>query len=79
MVSVGKTASGPAFIRTLGRIVHRPTVFPLPGFMVGLAFGQMGRELLLSSLRVETRQLPAGFEYEHKTLEDAMRAELGKT
>jgi uncharacterized protein (TIGR01777 family) len=65
------------FMRTLGRVLHRPTVFPLPAFMVKLAFGQMGNEALLSSLRVVPARLPAGFRFEHSTLEAAIRAELG--
>jgi uncharacterized protein (TIGR01777 family) len=76
-------AVGPApvrqheFMRTLGKVVRRPTVFPLPGFMVKAAFGQMGKEALLSSLRVVPGRLPAGFEFSHETLEAAIRAELG--
>jgi NAD dependent epimerase/dehydratase family enzyme len=67
------------FMRTLGKVVHRPTVFPLPGFMVRLAFGQMGVEVLLSSLRVVPTRLPEGFAFEHPTLEEALRAELNAT
>ena len=75
-------AVGPApvrqheFMRTLGKVVHRPTIFPLPGFMVKLAFGRMGVEVLLSSLRVVPTRIPAGFTFEHATLEAAIRAEL---
>jgi len=65
------------FIRTLGKVVHRPTVFPMPGFVVKLLFGQMGAELLLGSLRVMSTRLPAGFTFEHETLEAAIRGELG--
>jgi uncharacterized protein (TIGR01777 family) len=66
------------FARTLGNILHRPTVFPMPGFLVKLLFGQMGREVLLGSQRVEARRLPPGFALQHPTLEAAMHAELGR-
>jgi uncharacterized protein (TIGR01777 family) len=66
------------FMRTLGNILHRPTVFPMPGFLVKLVFGQMGREVLLGSQRVEAKRLPAGFVMQHPTLEGAIRAELGR-
>ncbi|HEY4329956.1 MAG TPA: TIGR01777 family oxidoreductase [Phycisphaerae bacterium] len=66
------------FTRTLGKILHRPTVFPMPTFMVKLFFGQMGVEALLSSLRVIPAHLPAGFTFEHTTLESAIRAELNR-
>jgi uncharacterized protein (TIGR01777 family) len=65
------------FMRTLGKVLHRPTVFPLPAFMVKMVFGQMGEEMLLSSLRVISQKMPADFAFEHATLEQAMRAELG--
>jgi uncharacterized protein (TIGR01777 family) len=65
------------FMRTLGKVVGRPTVFPMPGFVVKLLFGQMGREVLLGSQRVEAKRLPEGFGLEHPTLEGALRAQLG--
>jgi uncharacterized protein len=64
------------FMRTLGKVVHRPTVFPLPGFMVKLAFSQMGQEVLLSSQRVKATRAPAQFRFVHETPEAAIRAEL---
>jgi uncharacterized protein (TIGR01777 family) len=75
-------AVGPApvrqheFIRTLGRVLHRPTIFPLPAFAVQLVFGQMGTEALLTSLRVISSRIPQDFQFEHSTLEAAIRAEL---
>lgn len=63
--------------RELGRVLSRPTVLPLPAFAVGLLFGQMGRELLLSSTKVEPRRLQeAGFRFRHATLEAALAALL---
>jgi hypothetical protein len=64
------------FIRTLGKVLHRPTIFPLPAFMVKLAFGQMGTETLLASLRVVSTKLPSTFAFERTTLQTALRAEL---
>jgi hypothetical protein len=65
------------FIRTLGHVLRRPTIFPLPSFMVKLAFGQMGAEMLLASQCVIATNLPTGFAFAHGTLEEALRAELG--
>ena len=64
------------FMRTLGKVLHRPAFFPLPSFVVKIVFGQMGEEMLLSSLRVIPTKLPTGFAFEHPTLEAALRAEL---
>jgi uncharacterized protein len=67
------------FIRTLGKVIRRPTVAPLPGFMVRLLFGQMGTELLLGGQRVVGAQLgELGFGALFPELEGALRFELGK-
>lgn len=65
------------FTRTLGRVLRRPTILPLPAFAVRVLFGQMGRELLLASTRaVPQRLLTGGFSFGHPRLEEALRAEL---
>ncbi len=65
------------FMRTLGKVVRRPTVFPMPGFAVKTVFGEMGREVLLGSQRVRMERRVEGFAFLHPELEGAMRAELG--
>jgi len=65
------------FTRVLARVLRRPAIAPLPAFVVSTIFGEMGRELLLSSTRVQPHQLEqAGFEFRHGTLEAALRAVL---
>jgi uncharacterized protein (TIGR01777 family) len=65
--------------RTLGRILRRPTLVPLPAFLVPVVFGEMGPALLLASARVRPARLQAaGFRFAHSTLERALRAELGR-
>ncbi len=65
------------FTKTLGRVLGRPTVLPLPGTAVSLLFGRMGKELLLGSARVLPRRLlNRGFEFRHPDLESALRATL---
>jgi uncharacterized protein (TIGR01777 family) len=67
------------FTKTLGRVVSRPTVIPLPGFVAKLALGEMAKELLLSSSRVVPSRLQeSGYEYRHATLDNALRHTLGK-
>jgi len=66
------------FVRELGRAIHRPTVFPLPAFVVRTLFGEMGEELLLASARVQPAKLEAaGYSFRHPELADALRAALG--
>ena len=66
-----------AFAKTLARLVHRPSVLPLPSFAVDALFGEMGEATLLGSQRVHPRQLMrSGFAFAHPELEAALRAEL---
>ena len=44
------------FTKTLGRVLHRPTIFPMPAFAARIAFGEMANELLLSSTRCATQE-----------------------
>ena len=65
--------------RTLGRVLGRPALLPLPAVALRLLFGQMADELLLASARVEPARLRAtGFTFRHATLEGALRHELGR-
>lgn len=65
------------FARTLARVLHRPALLPLPGWAVRLLLGEMGRELLLVSVRARPEKLAAtGFVFAYPRLEDALRAEL---
>lgn len=67
------------FTKTLGRVLGRPTPFPMPAFAARLAFGEMAEELLLASTRVEpTRLLATGYRFRHPELEGALRHLLGK-
>jgi len=67
------------FTTTLGRVLRRPTVFPLPAFAARLAFGQMADELLLASQRVEPAKLLAsGYQFGFPNLESALRHLLVK-
>jgi len=67
------------FTKTLGKVLRRPTILPMPAFAARLAFGEMADELLLSSARVEpTRLNESGYRFRTPTLEGALRHVLGK-
>jgi uncharacterized protein len=62
------------FTKTLGRVLKRPTIFPMPSFAARLAFGEMADEMLLSSTRVEPHVLEAArFDFIYPQLEVALR------
>lgn len=69
-----------AFARTLGRVLSRPSAFPLPAAAVRALFGEMGEETILSGARVlpEVAQRQ-GFSFLHPSLEETLRFTLGKT
>ncbi len=61
------------FTKILAKILKRPAIFPVPSFALRTVFGEMADELLLSSTRVEPEKLiEAGYEFKHKTLENAL-------
>jgi uncharacterized protein (TIGR01777 family) len=66
------------FTRTLGRVLRRPTLLPLPRLAVRTLFGEMGQALLLEGNRLLPARLErGGFSFLHPGLEDALRFELG--
>jgi hypothetical protein len=67
------------FARTLGRVLRRPAIAPLPSPVVRAIFGKMGERLLLEGAFVKPRKLlEAGFRFRHPGLEEALRFELGR-
>ena len=67
------------FTKTLGRVLSKPTLFPMPEFGVRLAFGEMGDALLLSSQRVKPGVLEErGFVFRWARLEETMRHLLAR-
>ena len=62
------------FTKVLGKVLSRPTLFPVPEFGVRLAFGEMADALLLSSQRVEPQRLKAaGYPFKYEVLGPALR------
>jgi len=68
------------FTKVLGRVLSRPTIFPVPAAALRLLLGQMADEMLLSSIRVRpARLLESGYKFREPDLEPALRHMLGKT
>jgi uncharacterized protein (TIGR01777 family) len=65
--------------KTLGAVLHRPTVLPVPSFGPKLILGpELAAVLLYEGQRVLPRALEAGgFRFTHPELEEALRAVLG--
>jgi hypothetical protein len=75
---VNVTAPNPVtnkeFTNTLGKVLNRPTVMPMPAFMARLAFGEMANDLLLASTKVAPKRLSdSGYEFQYPELENALK------
>ena len=67
------------FTKALGRVLHRPTIFPLPAFMAKLVLGEMAQDLILASTRVIPAKLQAaGYQFVHPEIDSALAAALNK-
>jgi uncharacterized protein (TIGR01777 family) len=62
------------FTKTLGRVLSRPTIFPLPAFAARIALGEIADDVLLASARVQPQALLNDrFEFSHPKLEPALQ------
>jgi hypothetical protein len=62
------------FTRTLGRVLHRPTLIPIPAFGLRMIAGDMAEEMFLASQKVLPKRLTeAGFRFEDLELEPLLR------
>jgi len=66
------------FCKLLGRVLHRPSWIPVPGFALHLALGELGT-LMTTGQRVNpVKALAGGYVFRYPTLELALRAILTK-
>lgn len=66
------------FTKTLGGVLHRPTIFPLPSLIAHFVAGEMADEMLLSSTRAEPKVLlSAGYKYRYPQLGPTLKELLG--
>ena len=67
------------FAATLGRVLGRPAIVPVPAFALELLYGEMARATILAGQRVLPKKLlRSGFHFAHPTLEEALRFELAR-
>lgn len=67
------------FTDTLGRVLGRPTLIPVPALGIRALFGEMGQALLLDGARVVPEKAEeTGFEFRYPSLEESLRFQLGK-
>lgn len=67
------------FATTLGRVLGRPTILPVPALALKALFGEMGKALLLEGARVVPNEAErTGFEFLLPGLEESLRFQLGR-
>ena len=67
------------FTAVLASVLRRPAIAPVPAFAIRLLYGEMGQATVIDGQRVLPARLQgAGFTFHHPTLEQALRAELGR-
>jgi len=67
------------FTKILGRVLRRPTLFPIPSVMAKAAFGEMAEALLLCSCRVRPSKLQESkYEFAFPDLDGVLRNYLGR-
>lgn len=78
-VTAPQPVTNQEFTKTLGKVLSRPTIFPLPAFAARILLGEMADALLLASAKVLPTQLQAtGYNFRFVELEAALRHSLGK-
>ena len=68
-----------AFTSAMGHALHRPTPWIAPGFAVSALVGEFAREAVLTGQRAVPKVLTdAGFDFRHRTIEDALGYAFGQ-
>ena len=70
-------ATNAEFTKTLGKVIRRPTPFPVPAWALKTLLGEFAKEPLASHNLIPKALLDAGFEFQHTHLHDALAHELG--
>jgi uncharacterized protein (TIGR01777 family) len=61
------------FVKALGEVLKKPTIFPAPAFLVRLLFGEMADETALASCRVmPAKLLEAGYRFQEEDLRQVL-------
>jgi uncharacterized protein (TIGR01777 family) len=62
--------------KALGKVLFRPTIFPLPAFVVKLIFGEGAKVLIDGETMFPKRILESGFKFKYPDIESALRKSL---
>ena len=62
------------FTKALAKSLKRPSISPVPEFLIKTLFGEMGKELLLEGCKViPEKLLKSGFKFKHSDIDSALK------
>jgi uncharacterized protein len=64
------------FTKVLGRVIRRPTVFPVPSVAIKMLYGEMGSTVTEGSNPDPSKLQQLGYTFKQPNLEDALRSQL---
>jgi uncharacterized protein (TIGR01777 family) len=65
------------FSHTLGHVLHRPSLLPVPGIALRLLYGEMAEIVTTGARVLPAKALVLGYRFRHARLEEALRSALG--
>ncbi|CAA6816410.1 MAG: Cell division inhibitor [uncultured Campylobacterales bacterium] len=65
------------FTKTLGKVLNRPTILPVPKFVLRLALGEAVSVVAKGQKVLPQKLLESGFEFKYKTILDTLTSILG--
>ncbi len=60
--------------KAIGKVLHRPSFLPAPGFMIELILGEFGSVLLKGQRVIPRRLLDASFKFHYPDIEEALKS-----
>jgi uncharacterized protein (TIGR01777 family) len=66
------------FARTLGKVLNRPAPWPIPTWALRIVLGEFADESVASQRALPAVLSRAGYDYQHSTVESALRAALSR-
>jgi uncharacterized protein (TIGR01777 family) len=64
------------FSHALGRALHRPSLLPVPGFVLGLLYGEMAEIVTAGARVMPAKALVLGYDFRHPELDEALQSAL---
>lgn len=76
-IATPNPVTGAEFAKTLGAVLHRPSLVPVPAIALRIVFGEMAGQTLLASQRIVPERLTAeGFSFDEPLLSGALKREI---